>query len=59
MALLELAHWLMIGGALLVGAGSFGLLVSRRKADRVDRALDEPIDLPAFPLLNSSPKNNA
>jgi hypothetical protein len=49
----------MIGGALLVGAGSVGLLVSQRKADRVDRPLDEPIDLLALPLLNSSPKNNA
>jgi hypothetical protein len=59
MALLELPHWLMIAGALLVGAGSIGLLVSGRKADKVDPPPDEPIDLPALPLLNSKSKNKA
>jgi hypothetical protein len=59
MALLELPHWLMIAGALLVGAGSIGLLFSGRRADRVDRPPDEPIDLPALRLLNSRPKNDA
>ena len=52
-------HWLMIAGALLVGAGSIGLLVSRRKSDEVDPPPDEPIDLPALPLLNSKSKNKA
>jgi len=59
MTWLELPHWLMIAGALLVGAGSIGLLFSGRKADRVDRPQDEPIDLPALPLLKSRPKNDA
>jgi len=48
----------MIAGALLVGAGSIGILFSGRKADGVDGPPDEPIDLPALPLLNSRPKND-
>ena len=49
----------MIAGALLVDAGFIGLLVSRRKADEVNPPPDEPIDLPALPLLNSKSKNKA
>ncbi|MGY4496079.1 LPXTG-motif cell wall-anchored protein [Bradyrhizobium sp. GM24.11] len=59
MAWLESPHWLMIAGALLVGAGSIGLLVSRRKSDEVDPPPDGPIDLPALPFLNSKSKNKA
>lgn len=57
MALLELPHWLMIAGALLVVAGFIGVLVSRSKADKVDPPPDEPIDLPTLPLLNSESKD--
>ena len=49
----ELPHWLMIAGALLVGAGFVGVLVSGRKPDEVDAPPEEPIDLPALPILNS------
>ncbi|WP_369721995.1 hypothetical protein AB8Z38_34485 [Bradyrhizobium sp. LLZ17] len=58
MALLEY-RWLTIAGALLVGAGSIGVLVSRRKADEIDPPPDEPIDLPALPLINPKSKNKA
>jgi hypothetical protein len=51
--LLELPHWLMIAGALLVGAGFVGILVSGGKANEVDPPPEEPIDLPALPILNS------
>ncbi|WP_377827449.1 hypothetical protein ACFKHW_21230 [Bradyrhizobium lupini] len=57
MALLELPHWLMMAGALLVGAGLIGVLVSRRKADEIDPPPDEAIDLPALPLVNSKSNN--
>lgn len=40
----------MIAGALLVGAGFIGLLVSSRTADEVDPAPDDPIELPALRL---------
>ena len=65
MASLELPHWLMIAGALLVVAGFIGVLVNRKKADEVDPPPDEPADtphqqMPPLPrLLNSRPKNNA
>jgi len=39
--------------ALLVGDGYIGVLVSGKKANRVDRPPGEPIDVPALPLLNS------
>jgi hypothetical protein len=50
---LAFPHWLMIAGALLVGDGYIGVLVSGKKASRVDRPSGEPIDVPALPLLNS------
>jgi hypothetical protein len=65
MASLELPHWLMIAGALLVGAGFIGILVSGKKADEVDPPPAEPTDtsrqqMPPLPrLLDSRPKNNA
>jgi hypothetical protein len=65
MASLELPHWLMIAGALLVVAGFIGVLVSGKKADEVDPPPDEPTDtprqqMPPLPkLLDSRPKNNA
>jgi len=65
MASLELPHWLMIAGALLVVAGFIGVLVTRKKADEVDPPPDEPTDTPHQPvpplprLLDSRPKNNA
>ena len=49
----ELPHWLMIAGALLVGAGFVGVLASGGKPDEVDAPPEEPIDLPALPILNS------
>lgn len=65
MASLELPHWLMIAGALLVVAGFIGVLVSGKKVDEVDPSPDEPTDtprqqMPPLPsLLDSRPKNNA
>ncbi|MCK1296624.1 hypothetical protein IVB33_20160 [Bradyrhizobium sp. 24] len=50
---LAFPHWLMIAGALLVGDGYIGVLVSGKKANRVDRPPGEPIDVPALPLVNS------
>jgi hypothetical protein len=46
----------MIAGALLVGAGSIGLLLSKREPDEVDPPTDEPINQPALPLLSSRSK---
>jgi hypothetical protein len=65
MASLELPHWLMIAGALLVVAGIIGVLVTRKKVDEVDPRPCEPTDtphqqMPPLPrLLDSRPKNNA
>ena len=59
MQFLQLPHWLIIAGALLVVAGFIGALVSGRKADEVDPPPNEPIDLPALPLLNPKSKNKA
>jgi hypothetical protein len=65
MASLELPHWLMIAGALLVVAGFIGILVSGKKADDVDPPPTEPTDtprqqVPPLPRLpDSGPKNNA
>jgi hypothetical protein len=59
LASLELPHWLMIAGTLLVVAGFVGVLVSGKKATS-----DEPTDashqqMPPLPsLLDSRPKNN-
>jgi hypothetical protein len=64
-ASLELPHWLMIAGALLVVAGVIGVLVSGKKADEVDPPPNEPTDtppeqMPPLPsLLESRPTNNA
>jgi hypothetical protein len=61
MASLELPHWLMIAGALLVIAGSIGVLVSGKKADEVDPPPDQPTrqQMPPLPtLLDSRPKND-
>jgi hypothetical protein len=41
MPLLELPHWLMIAGALLVLAGSIGLALSRKNEIEI-----EPVQLP-------------
>ena len=57
MASLELPHWLMIAGALLVVAGFVGVLVSGNKADEVNPPPDEPTDAPRQqmpPLQGSS-----
>jgi hypothetical protein len=62
---LELPHWLMIAGTLLVVAGVVGVRVSGNKADEVDPAPDVQTDtplqqMPPLPsLLDSRPKNNA
>ena len=65
MASLELPHWLMIAGALLVVVGSIGILVrAGKKAKEVDSSPDEPSDaarqqMPPLPrLLDSKRKNN-
>jgi hypothetical protein len=47
---LAFPHWLMIAGR---GDGYIGVLVSGKKANRVDRPPGEPIDVPALPLVNS------
>jgi hypothetical protein len=54
MASLELPHWLMIAGALLLGAGSIGLFFSGRKSDEADIPPDKQVDLLPFP----SPSTN-
>ena len=56
---LQLPHWLMIGGAVLVAAGSLGLSLRKTKATESDaeptRAAREP--MPPLPtLLNSNRK---
>ncbi len=48
----ELPHWLIMAGALLLLIGSGGVLLSKRKPDEVAPPSDEPIDLPALPLLD-------
>jgi hypothetical protein len=53
MPLLQLPHWLMIAGALLVVAGFIGLLGSRRNRGEVDRPSDEPTDPPSSPVIES------
>ncbi|MGY3410101.1 hypothetical protein ACVWZV_006214 [Bradyrhizobium sp. GM5.1] len=62
---LELPHWLMIAGAVLVALGLVGALVSRKKTDDVDLkpAADESTpkaQMPPLPkLLDSRAKNGA
>ena len=45
-ASLGLPHWLMIAGALLVGAGFVGVLVRAKEADEVGSPTDPPTDIP-------------
>ena len=64
MTSLELPHWLMIAGALLVIAGFVGVIVIGRKADEVDPPPDEPTDtphqqMPPLPRLLDSSSNNS
>jgi hypothetical protein len=65
LASLELPHWLMIAGTLLVVAGFVGALVSRKKPEEVEPPPDEPTETPRQPmpplpsLLDSRPRNNA
>ena len=67
MASLELPHWLMIAGALLVVAGSIGFAISRNKAVEIDAdpLPGEPTagprqQMPPLPtLLDSRPKKQA
>lgn len=62
---LELPHWLMIIGAVLVVLGFVGALVSRKKPDDIDLkpAVDESTpkaQMPPLPkLLDSRGKNGA
>jgi hypothetical protein len=62
---LQLPHWLMIAGTLLVIAGLIGLVMSRRKQPKAQR--DPPIEqspeprpqLPPLPdLLDSRPRKS-
>jgi hypothetical protein len=61
---LELPHWLMIAGTLLVVAGFIGVQVGGKKADEVDPPPNEATDIPRqqmppLPsLLDSKPSNN-
>jgi hypothetical protein len=58
---LELPHWLMIAGTLLVIAGLIGLLMSRRQQAKVqdDPAREPRPQLPPLPdLLDSRPRKN-
>jgi hypothetical protein len=65
MAMLQLPHWLMIAGALLVIAGFVGVLVNGKRVDEVDPPPNLPTDtprqqMPPLPsLLESRPKNDA
>ena len=60
LASLELSHWLMIAGILLVVAGFVGALVSGKKPEEVEPPPDEPTETPRQPmpplpgLLNSA-----
>jgi hypothetical protein len=62
---LQLPHWLMIAGALLVIAGLIGLVISRRQQAKVqDDPANEPSpeprpQLPPLPdLLDSRPRKS-
>ena len=50
LASLELPHWLMIAGTLLVVAGFVGALVSRKKPEEVEPPPDEPTETPRQPM---------
>jgi hypothetical protein len=57
--MMQLPHWLIIGGSALVAAGSIGLALRKTKA--VERDLDEPVKprepMPPLPtILNSDRK---
>jgi len=62
---LELPHWLMIAGTLLVVAGFIGVLFSGKKADEIDPLPNQPAETPhqqmqPLPgLLDSRPKNDS
>jgi hypothetical protein len=43
---LELPHWLMIAGALLLVIGIVGALVSRKTVDEADTTPEGPIEAP-------------
>ena len=65
MSSIELPHWLMIAGALLVVAGVVGLALSRNKEDEADPVV-LPGDAPwrdlrsdSPPGRNSEPKKNS
>ena len=54
MSSIELPHWLMIAGALLVLGGIIGLALSRNKEDEVDPVV-LPGDAPWRGLQSDSP----
>jgi drug/metabolite transporter (DMT)-like permease len=54
MSSIELPHWLMIAGALLVVAGVVGLALSRNKEDEADPVV-LPGDAPWRGLRSDSP----
>jgi hypothetical protein len=54
MSSIELPHWLMIAGALLVVAGVVGLALSRNKEDEADPVV-LPGDAPWRDLRSDSP----
>ena len=54
MSSIELPHWLMIAGALLVVAGVVGLTLSRNKEDEADPVV-LPGDAPWRDLRSDSP----
>ena len=61
---LELPHWLMIAGALLLVIGTVGALVSRKKVDEADTTPEEPIEapkakMPPLPKLLELQRKNA
>ena len=64
LASLELPHWLMIAGALLVVAGFVGVLVSGKKLEEVEPTADEPTatprqQMPPLPSLLDSRRKNS
>jgi hypothetical protein len=59
---LELPHWLMIAGTLLVIAGFIGVTVRGKNTEEVDPPSDEPTDtvreqMPPLPSLLTSRKD--
>jgi hypothetical protein len=55
---IELPHWLMIGGALLIAIGFLGLAFTRNKEVATNPDLEPPVPRPKMPplprLLDSS-----